>query len=761
MPENDPRLSLDLPDSATGRTLETPGRGAGRVVFAPDVARTRHLVDYVKVLHKRRRLVLSVFLLIFVTTVVYTFTRIPVYEARAKLLIDNADPSYVDFKEVLTSTRESSDYYQTQYDLLKSRSLARKTLAAADLWEHFGGRPGPAPAPPTGWRAWASNIKRAVVSESGTTAPVAGAPDSRETAAQTRAINRLLGGLTVAPIRNSRIVDLKFQSADRDTAMRIVNAHARSYIEQNLEFKFMSSKEATDWLAERLGEQRKQVEEAETALQRYREQNDAIAADAGDNIVIQKLADISREVTRAKTARLEKEAIYNQLRSMEHSSLDSFPAILANEVIQGLQADLAKLQRQRADLSQKYLDTHPEMETLSSAINAMEQRVRGEIAKVVQGVRNDYMAASAAEQSMSGALNEQKREALAMNRKAIDYGVLAREVESSRQVYQALLQRSQETGVSREMRTSNVRIVDLAERPGGPVFPQTRSNIFLGFFGGLFIAICVGFFFEYLDNRIKTPDDLKSHLGIPPLGLLPLVRDGKDGAGVLAERLSPKFNEALRTLRTNVVFSAPESSDAHTLVVTSTGPGEGKTLVSSNLAASLAEAGLRVLAIDADMRKPRLHSTLKISQEPGLSNLIVGTCKASEAVVKTSIPGLWALPAGRIPPNPAELLGSQRFREFLRSVREHFDWVIIDTPPVLAVADASVLAHAVSGVVFVIGAEMVSRHTAATALEQLENAHAKLLGGVLNRVDLDRNAYYYSQYYRKEYADYYTQSKAS
>jgi capsular exopolysaccharide synthesis family protein len=216
----------------------------------------------------------------------------------------------------------------------------------------------------------------------------------------------------------------------------------------------------------------------------------------------------------------------------------------------------------------------------------------------------------------------------------------------------------------------------------------------------------------------------------------------------------PNFSEAFRAVRTNVLFSSADDG-GRSIAVTSTGPGEGKTVISSNLAIALAQAGQRVLLIDGDMRKPRVHTLLGISQQPGLSNVLVGTVKPSRAMHKTSVPNLWALPAGVSPPNPAELLGAKRFKEFLATVNQFFDWVILDTPPVMAVTDPCVVAHATNGVLFVVGAEMTSRHAAARAIEQLQNAKGRFIGGVLNRVDLEHNAYYYSQYYKRSYATYY------
>jgi polysaccharide biosynthesis transport protein len=217
------------------------------------------------------------------------------------------------------------------------------------------------------------------------------------------------------------------------------------------------------------------------------------------------------------------------------------------------------------------------------------------------------------------------------------------------------------------------------------------------------------------------------------------------------------FTEAFRAVRTNIMFGSAEEGPK-TLVITSTGPGEGKTTFSSNLAVSLAQSGQRVLLIDADMRKPKLHDAFGTSQEPGLSNLLVGTVKASEAVRKSRTAGLWLMTAGKIPPNPTELVGSQRFRDLMNSLKEHFDWIIVDSPPVMAVIDAAVIANRATGVVFVVGAEMTSRHAAKAAVTQLANGRAKFIGAVLNRVQLEKHHFYYSQYYRKEYGQYYAQA---
>jgi len=721
-----------------------------------------HLVDYIKVLYKRRWTAMTAFLLVVISVTVYTFTVTPVFEAKTRLLIESENPNVVSFKAVVDEDQTKQDYYQTQYNILQSRALARRTLEELKLWDRplFGGQ--------TDQRSTFSAILTppfalvGALSSSKSSPRLTGPnaiPDADETAAQTRSIDRFLANLTVTPIRNSRLVDVKYDLPDGALATSITNSLAKNYIEQNLEYKFTASKDASDWLGQRLAEQRKVVEEAEAKLQRYREQNDAISLQDRENIVVQKLTELNAAVTQAKTDRFQKEAAYNQLQALRSNSpsLDTFPAILGNTFIQQQKADLANLQSQYAQLGEKLGPNHPDMIKQRSAIQVTQTKLDAEIVKVVQSVRNEYLAAVAKENSLTSALNAQKTEALAMNRKGIDYSVLDRDVQSSRQVYDSLLQRAKETGVSTELKTSNIRVVDEAERPLRPISPQKAANELLGVIGGTVFACGLVFLFEYMDSRIKSPDEIRIHLGLPHLGLLPALDLKRMGEGypLVNNGVPSNFSEAFRTIRTNVLFSSTQEG-SFSIVVTSTGPGEGKSMVASNLAISLAQAGQRVLFIDADMRKPRGHAIFSIAQEPGLSNLLVGNAKASESVSKSQIAGLWVLPAGRVPPNPAELLGSQRFRDFVQSVKGHFDWVIIDSPPIMAVTDAALAAHGASGVLFVVGAEMTSRHAARRALDQLEQAQARLLGAVLNRVDLERNAYYYSQYYRREYSSYYT-----
>ena len=743
----DPDDAVPPPAPATYERRAAGRRARATEHTLPDV----HLLDYVRVLYKRRWTATTVFLIVLLATAVYTFTATPVYEARTRLLIESDDPNIVSFKEVIDKGPAESDYYQTQYNILQSRTLARDTLDDLKLWDnpHFA-------APPAGRLTQLAALAARLIPFGRDTGQKAAAP-ADEAGTQSRAVDRFLEHLTISPVRNSRLVDVRYRLQDAAVAAAVANGVAKNYIEQNLSYKFTASRDASDWLGERLAEQRAQVEKAELALQQYREQNEAISLDDRQNIVVQKLADLNAAVTKAKTERLQKEAMYRQLSATgpDAAMLDTFPAILGNAFIQTQKTELAALQRQQAQLAERLGDRHPDMVKVKSAIQNAEAELRAEVAKVVQAVRTEYQTALAQEESLAAAISQQKGEALAMNRKAIEYTVLEREVDSGRQIYQSLMQRAKETSVTGELKSSNVRVVDRAEVPRQPVAPRGLLSLVLALFGGTFLACGLVFFFEYLDSRIKTPEEIETRLGLPAIGLIPaLGKNWRQVEPLLSNGVPPAFAEAFKTLRTNVLFSAAEKG-CRVVVVTSSGPGEGKTIVASNLAIGVAHAGQRVLLVDGDLRRPRVHEVFAFDQEPGLSNALVGDAKASDAVRRTDVAGLCVLTAGRVPPNAAELLGSRRFKELLTSIRGQFDWVIIDSPPVMAVTDPNILANLSDSVVFVIGAEMTSYKIARRAVEQLERGRVVFAGGVLNRVQIQRHSYYYSQYYRREYADYY------
>lgn len=765
-----PDINLDDLDDASRRGAAGDGQPPAGATVPPRAGAQHahgldedhgdvHLRDYVRILYKRRWLMASAFLTVMVAVALYTFTATPLYEARTRLLIDS-DPNIVSFEGVVDQEQAQPDYYTTQINLLRSRLLARRTIEALDAWNH------PLLVPERGAlavvREGVASVMRWFRSpEGGVPDPAvgqAGGQEPPETPEQTAVIDAFLRRVSVSPVRNSRLVDVSFESPSAAFSMRVANALAKAYVQETLDYRLSASRDANDWLMARLAEQRKAVEEAEAALQRYREQNNALSLQDSQNIVAQKLTDVNTEVTRARTERMRQESLYRQLQDAlaRSADLDGFPAVLNNQLVQQQKLELAALNQKKAQLSETFGDRHPEIVAINRAIELAQQKLDTEIQKVVASITAQYEAAVAHENNLLAALAQQEREAQQLNAKAVEYRVLERNAQSARQLYDSLLQRAQETGVSGELRTSGIRIVDPAVLPRTPSSPRKVLNLSLGFVVAVLGALGLAFFFEYFDNRLRTPEEMQAVLGLTSLAMLPSVPASslRSGDPLMTGPVPAGFAEALRMLRTNLLFARADP-DMRSVMVTSTGVGEGKSVVAGNLAVAIAQTGQRVLLVDADLRRPRAHGLFGLAQEPGLSNLLVGTAESRECVHETPVEGLYVLPAGHIPPNPAELLGSARFRRVLDSATRQFDWVVIDSPPVMPVADAAIVGHMVSGVLFVVHSEKTSRHAANQALGQLARAGARVIGGVLNRVDLDRNPYYYSAYYSREYTRYY------
>jgi capsular exopolysaccharide synthesis family protein len=739
--------AADSPDTLTG-TGYGYGPGYGAAVSSDTEL---SLVHYLQILYRRRYIAVSAFIIVFLAVTLYTVTATRVYEASTRILIERDTPNVVSFQEVLDQSAQTDDYYETQYAILRGRGLARRTIESLQLWDH----PVFNPAPRFSIRALVMMPFNAMTRWFEPPRPIE-APGAEETASQSRVIDRFLANLNVEAVRYSRLVDVTYRSSDAVMAAKIANALGETYIRQNVEFTSTTTKEASTFLTDQLAQQREKLEASEQALQAYRERTDSVSLEERQNVVVQRLADLNAAVTRANTSRIQKESAYNQVKiALDNpAAIDTVPLILSNPFVQQQKTELATLLRQRAQLSEKLGPNHPDMVKVGVAIGNAQARIQAEVAQIVQSMRNDYEAAMAEERALTATLNRQKGEAQILNRAGIEYGVLQRDNEANRQMFEALLKRTQETGISEELKAGNIRIIDQAETPRSPVSPNTVNNLLIALLGGLGLAVGLGFAVEYGDDRIKNPDELKKSLGLPFLGMVPRLFDKAITTPLITDGAPNLFGESFRSIRTNVLFSSADEG-SRLVVVTSSAPGEGKTAVSTNLSLALAQAGHRVLLIDADMRKPRVHEVFSQALAPGLSNLLVGDKQISDVIHESPQPGMWLMPAGTYPPNPAELLGSKKFRDLTVFLQQYFDWVIIDTPPVMAVTDASIAANLAHGVLFVVGAEMTSRRVAQRAVEQLEMSQAKFLGAVLNRVDLEHNAYYYSRYYRPEYGGYY------
>ena len=733
---------------------------------------------YLRALYKRRRLAVTCFLLIFLSTIVYAVTATPIYQASARLLIEPENPNVVSFQEVIAGRpRLGLDVLTTQRDMLRSRSLARSTIDRLELWNTPGllGRADDLakfnPLRVLNRINPVNVLGRMASSLRGVIAPPVVSETERAvdpaTRSQSRAISALLARLQIVAGRNSRVITVRFSSVDPQVAADVANTLARMYVERDVEFRNTSSREATLWLQQRVQEQRHQLESSEQALQRYREEHGAAAIEDRQNIIVRELENLHSAVTDATLARIESEARYRDLRASQDDpeAVGRFPEILRSEFIQEQRLTLSALRQQRARLAEELGPRHPDMVSIESSIRDAEARLENEVAAVVDSLRIEFQVAASQEEQLVVELTEQTQEALALDRTGIEYGVMRREAESSRRLYESLLQRAAETGVTGELETSNIRIVDEAETPLRPVRPRRQLVLLLGLLGGTVVAIGLVGALEYVDDRIKTPEDVKEHLKLPFLGMVPFATrsgggrsDDKAGNGrlhvLIGDGAPTNFEESLRSVRTNLLFSSAEEG-CRMALVTSTAPSEGKSCMSANLAVSLAHLGLRTLLIDADLRRPQQHRSFGLDSEPGLSNLLVSDTKIDATVRKTRVRGLSLISAGAIPPNPSELLGSAKFTRLVQGMREKFDWIVFDTPPVLPITDSLVAAKTVGNVLFVVAADSTSRRVAADALEQLSHSGAQVVGVVLNKANLRRHPYYYSRYYRRSYDRYY------
>jgi polysaccharide biosynthesis transport protein len=696
---------------------------------------------YARIVYRHRRVAMSVLAVAMAAGLAYVVLATPIFEAKAQLLIQVQTPEAIQFREAPDQEQLTTDDYQTQYGILRSRSLARRTIEALQLWEHpeFRGR--------------SSRLNRLLGRDQART------DSPSETAQQTLTIDRFLAHLTVEPLTNSRLVDVRFQSADPALAARVANTVAQTYIDQNVEGRFQRAKSTAEWLEAQLSQQRQRVEVGQQNLQRYRERNPGTSADKATNIVAQRLADLNAAVTRAETARIEKQAAYDRVRSVANdpSALDAVPTILANPFIQALRTELAGLQRQQQELSQRLGAKHPDMLKLAPAIEAAEARLKGEIAKVVQAIENDYLAARANEERLLTQLAAQQRAAITQDRRAVDLGVIEREVTTNQQLFDSLMQRAKELGIAGEFKTTNVRIVDEAEVPHLPVWPARALTLLMALVAGSAVAAATAVAMERLDMRIKSPSEIPTYLGMPFLGLVPELDAALTAKGtpLVTNDAPPAMLSAFDELSSSVIIKAdPENPRA--VLVCSAGPGEGKTLVASNLAVALAAREQRVLLVDIDLHRPRVHGVFSTERTPGITDVLAGKCKLSAAVRQSTITNLWLLTAGHPPERAGAFLGGgPHFRELLGVVARQFDWVVIDSPPVLAVADSTLVVQDVTGVLFVVSTEKTTRDAARVAIERLDVAGARFFGAVLNRANVDRHEYYFDPYYRREYETYY------
>lgn len=725
-----------------------------------------HLRDYWKVIRKRQWTIFAFFSIVVMTTAIVTFTMEPIYRGTCTIQIDKENPQIVDFKEIFAANTLDQDYYQTQYKILESRSLAKRVIDSLKLSEHpeFAGRS-------QGFlKQWGESLWNSLSSLTSSRSSSSQGSSSKEfpalkedfvrnvaeTSRETLLIDAFLERLKIEPVRNSRLVKIHFDSKSPEVSSRVANALATNYIQLNLDYRFSATEQAKDWLSAQIDLLKAKVERADEALQAFGSKHDILSLEEKENITLQRLTELNEALAKAEADRMAKEALYRQTRDR---NADTLPIISENKLIQDLKQSYIQLEAQYMKLLETYKPEYPEMVRLKKQMDSLQKRIEGEIQRILTGIRNDYESALQREFLVRAAFEQQKAKAMDMKDKAIQYNILKREADTNRELYKDLLQRVKQASVTLSMTASNIKIVDRAEVPLRPYKPKKTLNLLLATIVGLLLGVGVAFFFEYLDNTIKGPEDVEEVLRLPSFGVVPEISSDRKRRTEtipsypveLITHVHPKsiLSEAYRGIRTSVLLSVSERPPK-TLLFTSANPAEGKTTTLLNTAIALAQTGARVLIIDADLRKPKIHTVLGEEDGAGLSSYLSGNANFESVVRSSEIPNLFFVPAGPIPPNPSELLGSNLFKTMLESLRNQFEHILLDSPPVLGFADAVVVSTQVEGVVLVAQGGKTPRETLLRARDLLWQVNAKVLGVVINRMELERSDYgyyYYHHYY--------------
>jgi len=743
-----------------------------------DMQESTSLLSYWHMLRKRRWTVVTVLTVLFTVVLVGTLRETPIYRSGALLEIEKENPNILSVQELFQLETVSDTYLETQYKILQSDTLARQVIVQLrlDLLPEFNSR-----------------AKRASTG-AGELAGQISAPDPL---AVERALSVFQDRLTVEPVKLSRLVAIRFESRDPQLAARIVNALAEADIDENLRVRWDATQRASEWLTQQLDDLKGRLEKSEDALQAYAQANGLLYLqdDKGtqENIVDERLRQLQEELTRAQADRYEKESLY---RLVQAGQIDSLPGVADNKLIEDLTEQLADVEKQKAQLETTFTADYPKVRELQNQEDKINAIIARERQRAADQLTNDYQAAVRRENLVEQAFSEQQRDADQIAARSVQYNILKREVDTNRQLYEGLLERLKETGVSAGLKASNIRVVDEAVAPRKPARPNIPLNLALAFVLGLGLGVGGAFLQEHLDNSLKSSEDIERYLGLPSLGLIPSVEslnghrrgvyglpehgvaaaagngargngNGGNGNGanghsrVAANALKSWYRiaggieppaalaEAFRGLRTSVMLSSA-NQPPRTLLVSSPRPSEGKTTVSVNLAISLAQLNQRVLLIDCDMRRPSIRKALDLANGMGLVSYLTGQKDWRAAVMPSGVENLDALVCGPVPPNPAELLSSDRMRAVIEEARGEYRFVIVDSPPLLNVSDARILATLVDGVILVVKGGVTPRELAQRAQSYAEDVGANLIGVVLNNLDIRSGDDYY-RYYRYDY----------
>ena len=746
---------LESPHAGSFHSLARVGPQAIRDQNILDVPaeETAHLLDYWRVILKHRWVVLACPLIVFSTVAIGTLKQKPVYQGKVLVEINPVQPNVLNFQEVLQlSATDLDSYRETQYRVIQSRTLAEHVIQDLQLYRY-----------PEFYR---KRRLLGLIQTAPDRVPTASdpSPPDPKSDAYRNSIQNFQASLDVGPVRRSNLVEITFFCTDPKLAARIANQLASDYIDQNLQVKWDETVKASEWLSGQLVGLKAKLEKSEDALQAYAQANSILFITEKQNLVNARLEQLQEQYTKAQAERFEKESLYSLVRA---GKVQDLPGFLSNKLIQDLSVKSADLDRQYAELTATVKPDYPRAVALKKQMDKAQATLDHLKEALAQNITDEYRSAVANERYLAQALEEQKKVVNDIAEKSIQYNILKREVDTNKQLFDGLLQRLKEAQVSAGLRASNIRVVDASEVPKMPVRPRVALNLALGLILGLGLGVGLAFFREYMDKTLKTPDEVETLLRLPSLGTLPAFSIN-GGSRAPAEELAtinlsgqeeflapaiqkdPSVVEAFRSLRTSILLSA--NPVPKMILITSALPGEGKTSTTVNLGATLASLGSRVVIVDCDMRRPACHRSTGVENKPGLVQCLTGHVELEEAILPVpGVPNLSVIPCGPIPPNPAEILSSPVASELLRRLRGQFEYVLVDSPPILSVSDSRILSTVTDAVVLVARAYETPYDLVRRARSLLYGSGARILGVALNDVDIRKDGYTYSYYYRYGY----------
>jgi capsular exopolysaccharide synthesis family protein len=714
---------------------------------------------------RRKWSIVTLTFIVMMISVLVVLSLTPIFRATATMIFEQKQAQVVSIEQLYGLEGSGNDYLQTQFELLKSRSLAERVVRELNLTTHpeFDPRQQPEPMINFSIKDLLSNLNIDKLIPGTMPSDLEVSPEALEEQIFDSVTRALMSRITIEQQGKSQLVQVQVDMADKVLAAQVANAIANGYIESQLEARMEMSSTATSWMNSRMGELRSKLKAAETTLQAYREKENLVDIDGVATINAAELASTSDRMVDARRQRAEAESMYRQVQSMRSAGwekLASVSAVLGDPLIQQFKANEARAKAKVEELSQRYGARHPTMEAARTELAAAQASLRGQVEQVVAGIERNYQLAVANESSLRASVNINKAQIQDISRKEFKLRELQREVDSNRALYDTFVTRLKETAATSDLDSTNAnaRIVDRATIPVAPIKPKKPLIVMLATFLAALVGVGLVLLLEALNNTFKSTDEIENTLNLPVLGLLPLVAkaDRKQVANLFHDDKNKNFSESIRTIRTSIVLSALDTPHK-TIVITSSLPGEGKSTVAANLAYALGQME-NVLLVDADMRRPTLAKNFSFPVgTPGLANLIAGTAQLEECI--KNVDGVDMISAGVVPPNPLELLSSERFTNLMALLASKYDRVIVDSPPTQAVSDALILGTVADALIYVVRSEHTAKQLVVKGIGQLLQSNAPVTGIVLNQVDINKakkNGYNYAGYY-----DYYGYSSSA